>query len=873
MLAATFVALLLSAASAAAAPYIHAHRGGSLETVKGKQKPVQPESSMAAYRAAAKRGFVLELDVKLTADRRPVVIHDATLERTTDCEGEVAALTLAQLRNDCRLDVLGTEGNEKPIGRNGKRAKVPTLFQVLKLARESGVDVNIEIKNIPGDPDFDGTSAYAETVAAEVKRSAIPPSQVIFQSFYPQNLAVIEGDPYFDRAETSFLTLKSLEAIGPGLADAAGYDWVSPQWPMEDGYIEDAHALGLRVVPFTLDEPADVRAATLAGVDAVITNDPRMARRVIRKAAPKPPKPPKPPRPKACRAAAANNLAPPIESFHPDDSGPRVFALQFKQELANVTTYAAFRTKIECMIREYVVPRMADDRPNVVALTEDVGIMTLATGSRGEATRETIGETGPIPGCEGVPSPCGVVATLTSLDAAYAQQLAAYNARFGALPGLGQTFVAGTDTFARGWMQTFSDMAKRYGVYILGSNNQPEFRESVDPAEIATFADPDVPKPRSAFVATSPEVYNEVFMWGPRDIAKEGPAPLRNVVTSNQKVPLTSIENALQLTPGATSGPDAVENLTPYRLPGSRAKISFATSLPAFVYNGGPVTPFGEAPPADVDPCSDTAKYYMYCMEKLGANLVMQDEANPGRWVTPQASEWQPLEWMSSTWRSSTDPTVSFDYNVTPFMVGNLADLPFDGQSAITQRGLKGSKDQSKAARRCNYVGDSSFMPGAPEEDPAAYEVYAGPKSEFIGLAPWVTRDGPRDQLRATGTALDRGSGDPRENDYLETAVIADLPFPPDPRRPSCNGGSVTVAGTCTNLHAGTNLGERLAGSPEGDVILGLLGADRISSGAGDDCVIGGGGADSVNCGPGTDLAVASEDDRVARNCERVRRG
>ncbi len=82
--------------------------------------------------------------------------------------------------------------------------------------------------------------------------------------------------------------------------------------------------------------------------------------------------------------------------------------------------------------------------------------------------------------------------------------------------------------------------------------------------------------------------------------------------------------------------------------------MSFATSLPAFVYNGGPVTPFAEAPPDGVDPCSDTSKYYMYCLEKLGTNLVMQDEANPGRWATPTG--WQPLEWMSSTWRAVADP-------------------------------------------------------------------------------------------------------------------------------------------------------------------------------------------------------------------------
>ena len=350
------------------------------------------------------------------------------------------------------------------------------------------------------------------------------------------------------------------------------------------------------------------------------------------------------------------------------------------------------------------------------------------------------------------------------------------------MPGFSKTFVGGTDTFARGWMQTFSALAKRYHVYILGSNDQTEFRESVDPEEIATFADPDVKDPESAFVATGPEVYNEAFMWGPRNVTPDGPRPLRNVVASNKKVPLTSIENLISLTPGPSTGPDAVENVRPYRIPGTKARMSFATSLPAFVYNGGAVTPFGEAPGPGIDPCSDTSKYYMYCLDALGTNLVMQDEANPGEWATQ--SGWQPLEWMASTWRAAADPTVSFDYNVTPHMVGNLADLPFDGQTAITQRGLKGPGGRSRAKAKCNYVGNGKLLP----EDPAEYDVYSGPKREFLGLAPWVVPDASRDTLRDVGAALDPGSGLPRENDYLETAVVADLPFPPVAHRPNCSG-------------------------------------------------------------------------------------
>ena len=75
-----------------------------------------------------------------------------------------------------------------------------------------------------------------------------------------------------------------------------------------------------------------------------------------------------------------------------------------------------------------------------------------------------------------------------------------------------------TDTFARGFMQTFSDMARRYGVYVLGSNSQAPFRESTDPADVDALADPDLPRPRSVFVATSDSVYNEAFMWAPHDV-------------------------------------------------------------------------------------------------------------------------------------------------------------------------------------------------------------------------------------------------------------------------------------------------------------------------------------------------------------------
>jgi len=766
-LGAVLVAQALAASAAPASPYIHAHRGGPI--VDGE--PRFGENTMPAFRDSARRGFVLELDTRLSADGVPVAFHDATLDRATDCEGRVDAKTLAELRR-CRVDIRGTEGNFVQVARGV--ARIPPLSRVLRLVRRTGAHANIEINNQPTDPDFDPGSRLANAVATAIEASRVPPSNLIVQSFWPPNLDAARAR--LRGVELSLLTLSEFNDGAPAFAQSKGYEWVSPQWPEHAGYVAQAHSVGRRIVPFTLDRAADIASATRLGVDAIITNDPRLARRTVRASLPPAPPVPPPPRRGDCARTHASTHLGPIVSREPQRGAPRFFAMQYKQEVANVESYATFRTKIECMIREYVRPRLARGRPNVVAFNEDVGLATIATGSRGAGARAAFAEPGTSPSCEREGVPCGALSALEAITASYGPQVAAYRARFPGLGPIEQSFVAPTDTFARGWMRTFSDMARRYRIYILGSNTQAPFRESRDPSEISTFADPDLPRPDSVYVATEPNVYNEVFMWGPRNVRREGPRPLRNVVAQNRKVPLTALEEQLEISPGARTGPDAVENLVPYRLPGTKARISFATSLPAFVFGHG----IGEPPP-DVNPCSDTSRYYMRCLEKLRANVVVQDEANPGRWAATQPGGWQPLEWMSSSWRHVADRSVSFDYNVTPFMVGNLADLVFDGQSSIAQRG-------KALGSGCNYVGTRRFRGTAPENDPARYRRYAGRKREFLAIAPWVRRGGGRDALREVAGKLAPGSGDELENDYVETAIVADLPFPPERDRRACVG-------------------------------------------------------------------------------------
>ena len=260
------VSAIGATATAAATPEIHAHRGGTV--VLGK--PLFGEETLPAYRHALRDGFVLEVDAKLTRDGVPVAVHDATLDRTTNCTGEVRAFTEAGLRA-CRPDVLGSPGSGLKTRTVSPRERIPTIAEVLELARLTGAKVNLEIKNVPTDPDWDPTPAYANRVMDVVVEAGLARSQLLIQSFIPGNLDVAKSR--LSRVKTSLLALAPTpDALE--LARSSGYNWISPQWPVTPAFTRDAHRAGRLVAPYTLNSRAQARAAERAGVDAVITDDP-----------------------------------------------------------------------------------------------------------------------------------------------------------------------------------------------------------------------------------------------------------------------------------------------------------------------------------------------------------------------------------------------------------------------------------------------------------------------------------------------------------------------------------------------------------------------------------------------------------------------
>ena len=263
--------LLLAAAAPAAAaePQIHAHRGGSF--VAGKA--TYAEETLPAFRAAARRGFVLELDTRVAQDG-VVALHDATLDRTTSCTGRAADMTLAAIAA-CPSDILGSPGSTLGSKPRAGGPPPPPLADVLAVAKRAGASVNVELN------DFDAEGTAAGRVLDVIAAAGLPRRRVIVQSFFPPNLALARRR--LPGVALAVLTLKAGEATAISTARDNDARWVSPEWPVSRAFVRRAHRAGRKVVPYTLNSRRAVRTARRIGVDALITDDPVMARRALRR--------------------------------------------------------------------------------------------------------------------------------------------------------------------------------------------------------------------------------------------------------------------------------------------------------------------------------------------------------------------------------------------------------------------------------------------------------------------------------------------------------------------------------------------------------------------------------------------------------------
>mgnify|MGYP000878146361 CR=1 FL=1 len=228
-------------------PKIIAHRGASGHA---------PENTLAAFQLALdQKADGIELDVMLTADNQIVVIHDDTVDRTTDGSGRVRDMTLDQLKH---LDA-------------GDGEKIPTLEEVL--VRFGGKYlINIELKNYT--TIFDGLPVR---VAKMVKDLGLTDT-ILFSSFNAFNLPRVRR--HLPGATLGLLTAPNQARLL--IWKLFKYDALHPYFSdVDEGLVADCHSRQKQINVWTVNEPEDILRMAELHTDSIITNFPEMARQIL----------------------------------------------------------------------------------------------------------------------------------------------------------------------------------------------------------------------------------------------------------------------------------------------------------------------------------------------------------------------------------------------------------------------------------------------------------------------------------------------------------------------------------------------------------------------------------------------------------------
>ena len=272
---------------------VHAHRGG---------RAYRPENTLASFNYGIEVGAdVLELDLAVTKDNVLVVSHSpfltqpesddphvkAALAGERHCDGPplppgtpIRALTLAQLKQyDCGAHTLAAFPHQVAL----PGTKIPTFDEVLDLARKGKFEFNVETKIFPNHPELTPSpEEFVRMINEAVVRHGLE-SRVILQSFdfrtlhamralNPKiRLSALFGASRYD----AMMGINEPDKSFVGIAKQSGAEILSPdQSLVTPEEVATAHAMGLQVAPYTVNDEAGWRRMADAKVDAIITDDP-----------------------------------------------------------------------------------------------------------------------------------------------------------------------------------------------------------------------------------------------------------------------------------------------------------------------------------------------------------------------------------------------------------------------------------------------------------------------------------------------------------------------------------------------------------------------------------------------------------------------
>jgi len=305
-----WLALAIAFATAhAQALDLQAHRGG---------RGLAPENTLPAFERALALGVsTLELDVAMTSDGVLVIHHDRTLnpDITRDASGRfldrrgpaVHALTWAQLQayDVGRLRPGSDYARQFPEQQPVDGARIPRLADLFELVKRSGDDkvrFDIETKLSPEAPaETPAPEPFARAVVAEIRGAGVAVRSQI-QSFDWRTLQVVQR--IAPEIATVYLTVqRRFDNIGAALPGgsrwtagfqfrehgsvprmvkaAGGSHWSAYVGDLDSGKVGEAQALGLKVLAWTVNDPAQMERAIGYGIDGLITDRPDLARALL----------------------------------------------------------------------------------------------------------------------------------------------------------------------------------------------------------------------------------------------------------------------------------------------------------------------------------------------------------------------------------------------------------------------------------------------------------------------------------------------------------------------------------------------------------------------------------------------------------------
>lgn len=240
-------------------PLVIGHRGASA---------LAPENTLASFELAIKdKADAIEFDVKLSADKKVVIIHDSKVDRTTNSVGNVANLDLAELK---KMDA-GVKYSKEFAGE-----KIPTLDEVFERFGDR-VLMNVELTNY-STPFDDLVSRVIELV-----RSYQLENRIIFSSFLPRNLRIAKK--IYPEIPCGLLAYSGwLGSFARRSGWKKGFQALHPYFTdIDQTMVRSIHGSGKRIHVWTVNGEDDLRTMLALNVDGIFTDDPGMLRRMMEK--------------------------------------------------------------------------------------------------------------------------------------------------------------------------------------------------------------------------------------------------------------------------------------------------------------------------------------------------------------------------------------------------------------------------------------------------------------------------------------------------------------------------------------------------------------------------------------------------------------